>query len=188
MTHLGQRLSALIDGELDSHERAQVIWHLARCGSCQDEAAALQTLKRRMHALGEAAAGAALTGRLMGLGSVGLGGADLGGWPQDAMDWAATRSQRQVAQGAQRQATQRQEARPQRYFLAGSLVVFLAGLGTAAFIAGGEPQAQSPAPAVTPQVGVYTREHDDMNGLFMDPPAQPAPAVPGGESRPGLRP
>ena len=102
------------------------------------------------------------------------------GWPQDAMDWAASRGQRPDAQ--------RPDARPQRYFLAGSLVVFLAGLGTAAFIAGGEPQAQSPAPAVTPQVGVYTMEHDDMNGLFMNPPVQPAPAVPGGESRPGLRP
>jgi anti-sigma factor RsiW len=176
MTHLGQRLSALIDGELDSHERAEVIWHLARCGSCQDEAAALQTLKRRMHALGEAAAGAALTGRLMGLSS-----AELGGWSQGRVDWHAT--------GSQRQEAQRQEARPQRYFLAGSLMVFLAGLGTAAFIAGGEPQAQSPAPRVTPQVGVYTMEHDDMNGLFMDPPAQPEPAAPGGgESRPSLRP
>jgi anti-sigma factor RsiW len=179
MTHLGQRLSALIDGELDTHERAQVIWHLARCGSCQDEAAALQTLKRRMHALGEAAAGAALTGRLMGLSSASVSGSDLG-WPQDAMDWAASRGQRPDAQ--------RPDARPQRYFLAGSLVVFLAGLGTAAFIAGGDSQAQSPAPAVTPQVGVYTMEHDDMNGLFMDPPVEPAPAVPGGESRPGLRP
>ena len=34
-------------------QRDQVLWHLVRCGWCQDEAAALRTLKRRMNALGE---------------------------------------------------------------------------------------------------------------------------------------
>ena len=67
MTHLGQRLSALIDGELAGSERERVLVHMAKCGSCRDEVAALRMLKRRMNALGEAAAGAGLTGRLMGL-------------------------------------------------------------------------------------------------------------------------
>ena len=67
MTHLGQRLSALIDCELDLDERERVFMHMARCGSCRDEVAALRMLKRRMNALGEAAAGAGLTGRLMSL-------------------------------------------------------------------------------------------------------------------------
>src|SRR5258707_5936456 len=67
MTHLGQRLSALIDGELDVDERDRVLMHMARCGSCRDEVAALRMLKRRMNALGEAAAGAGLTGRLISL-------------------------------------------------------------------------------------------------------------------------
>jgi hypothetical protein len=54
-----------------------------------------------------------------------------------------------------------------RYLLAGSFAVFLAGLGTAAFIAGGDPQAQAPAPKVTPSVDVFLLEHDGMNGLYM---------------------
>jgi anti-sigma factor RsiW len=148
MNHLGQQLSALIDGELTGDERDRVLWHLVRCGWCQDEAAALRALKRRMNALGEAAAGAGLTGRLMGL------GADASGWQFPTQ-------------------SARPEARAGRYLLASSVALFLAGLGTAAFIAGGEPQVPAPAPQVTPQVGVYTVEHDDMNGLYMNELLQP---------------
>jgi anti-sigma factor RsiW len=154
MTHLGERLSALIDGELDCDERDRVLGHLARCGWCRDEATALRTLKRRMNALGETAAGAALTGRLIGLSSEG------GVWPQTASDWGSVGPDRTDARGVA------------RYFLAGSVVVFLAGLGTAAFIAGGDPQAQAPAPRVTPSVDLMLLEHDGMNGLYMHDPLQ----------------
>jgi len=69
VTHLGRRLSALIDGELDGSERERVLLHLGGCDSCRDEVAALRMVKRRMSALGEVAAGAGagLTGRLIGL-------------------------------------------------------------------------------------------------------------------------
>jgi anti-sigma factor RsiW len=150
MTHLGQRLSALVDGELDCDERDRVLGHLVRCSWCRDEAAALRTLKRRMNALGETAADAALTGRLMGLSS------EDRGWPQTARAWSSAES------GA------RSDARSlARYMLAGSFAVFLIGLGTAAFIAGGDPQAQAPAPKVTPSVDVFLLEHDSVNGLYM---------------------
>jgi anti-sigma factor RsiW len=150
MTHLGQRLSALIDGELDCDERDRVLGHLARCSWCRDEASALRTLKRRMNALGETAAGAALTGRLMGLNS------EEGAWPQTAGGWSSAEP------GA------RADARNMaKYLLAGSFAVFLAGLGTAAFIAGGDPQAQAPAPKVTPSVDVFLLEHDGLNGMYM---------------------
>jgi anti-sigma factor RsiW len=158
MTHLGQQISALIDGELDVGERERVLVHISRCGSCQDEAAALRTLKRRMNALGEAAAGAAgagLTVRLMGLSSAGTTQLETpwpppappGGWPHTGH---ASR-----------------ETRTGRYFLAGSLVVFLAGIGTAAFIAGGEPQPQAPAPPVAPSVDVqlFARQLNDQPAL-----------------------
>ncbi len=163
MTHLGQRLSALIDGELDCDERDRVLGHLARCSWCRDEAAALRTLKRRMNALGETAADAALTGRLMGLSS------EDGVWPRTASGWSSAESH------------VRADARSvARYLLAGSFTVFLAGLGTAAFIAGGDPQAQAPTPKVTPSVDVFLLEHDGMNGLFMrgsqQPKADPASA------------
>jgi anti-sigma factor RsiW len=156
MTHLGQRLSALVDGELESDERDRVLLHLARCGWCRDEAAALRTLKRRMNALGETAAGAGLTGRLMDLSA-----RDGEAWPETGTPWPSGSGSRAEA------------ARAGRYFLAGSVAIFLAGLGTAAFIAGGDPQAQAPAPSITPSVDVYLLEHDDMNGLYMNGLVQP---------------
>ena len=54
--HLGERLSALIDGELSDTQRERVLAHLAGCEDCRREAAALRLLKRRMHTLGDAAA------------------------------------------------------------------------------------------------------------------------------------
>jgi anti-sigma factor RsiW len=158
MNHLGQQLSALIDGELDGDERDRVLWHLVRCRWCQDEAAAMRALKRRMNALGEAAAGAGLTGRLMELSAAD----SVGVWPQPAGSW-------QFAGPAARP----EAARAGRYLLAGSFALFLAGLGTAAFIAGGDPQVQAPSPQITPQVGIYTVEHDDMYGLYLNERAQP---------------
>lgn len=150
MTHLGQRLSALIDGELDPSERERVLIHMTRCGSCRDEVAALRMLKLKLGALGEAAAGAALTsltGRLMDLSESILAGS----MPAAEAAWSTT----DPADGWQVPSQgSRQEQRFGKYFLAGSLVVFLAGLGTAAFIAGGEPQAQAPSSPATPSVDV----------------------------------
>jgi anti-sigma factor RsiW len=67
MSHLGRRLSALIDGELGDAERDQAHAHLVSCEACRAEAAALRTLKRRVHGLGEAPADSALTRRLIAL-------------------------------------------------------------------------------------------------------------------------
>jgi hypothetical protein len=86
MTHLGQRLSALIDEELDGAERDRALSHLARCESCRAEVSALRVLKRRMNALGETAADAELTGRLIGLaGLAGLG--SMSGGPEARAPW-----------------------------------------------------------------------------------------------------
>ena len=65
--HLGERLSALIDGELSDTQRERVLAHLAGCEDCRREAAALRLLKRRMHTLGDAAGADALTWRLLAL-------------------------------------------------------------------------------------------------------------------------
>jgi len=69
VSHLGHRLSALIDGELSHEQRERALAHLARCEPCRREAAALRTLKQRMHALGEATADTALTDRLVAMGA-----------------------------------------------------------------------------------------------------------------------
>lgn len=51
MGHLGERLTALIDGELGNAERDRALSHLAACDSCRAEADALRRLKRRIGAL-----------------------------------------------------------------------------------------------------------------------------------------
>jgi anti-sigma factor RsiW len=165
MTHPGQRLSALIDGELDGDERDRVLGHLARCDWCRDEAAALRTLKRRMNALGEAAAGAALTGKLMGLSHEAAAGL----WPSPATAWSGS---------------PRSDSKSSRYFLAGSVAIFLASLGTAAFIAGGDPQVQTPAPRVAPSVDVYLLEHSNTGGLEPSPLWTPGAAESSSSSLP----
>ncbi len=163
MSHLGQRLSALIDGELEDSDRERVLMHLARCRACRDEIVALRTLKRRMNALGEAAAGAGLTGRLMDLQDDGSPG---GGWPHSPGSWLSG------AHG-------RGESRTGWYVLVGSLAAVVTGLGTAAFIVGGDAQVQTPEPSVTPSVDVYTVQHYIDTGWA---PADHAGPVSGGGS------
>jgi anti-sigma factor RsiW len=150
MSHLGHRVSALIDGELDAAERDRVLVHLAGCESCRQEAVALRTLKRRMNALGEAAADSALTRRLMGLaylnGPAGQGGQSL--WPQAPS--ASARAAR--------------ELRPSWYVAFGATAAVLVGVGTAAFLAGGGGGGR-PEPRVTPAVDTYVLQHDLMTGV-----------------------
>jgi anti-sigma factor RsiW len=156
MTHLGQRLSAWIDGELDMAERERVLVHLTRCGSCRDEVAALRTLKRRMHALGETAADAALTSRLMQLARPEdlfrprRGPAGPVPWPDpDGAVTAGGWSGRDI--------------KPAWFLGAGAFGVSLAGLAAMAFVAGGTGQA--PAPQVTPAVYSYLTQHDIDSGV-----------------------
>jgi anti-sigma factor RsiW len=160
VTHLGQRLSALIDGELEASEREGVLWHMTKCDSCRNEVAALRALKRRVSGLGDAAAGAGLMSALVSLAD--SDPADnppppVPSWP-DRPSGPPGRSQ---GSGEQRAG---------RYFLAGSLAIFLAGLGTAAFIAGGEPQPQAPTPPVTPSVDVMVFPHGLSGDIGTGPP------------------
>lgn len=175
MTHLGQRLSALIDGELDGADRDRVLTHLARCTSCRSEVAALRVLKRRMNALGETAADAELTGRLIGL--AGLAGlARMSPETRSALpspSWPLAGGEQQLSAASWPEA-----GRPGWYFLGGSLAVLLAGIGTAAFLMGGDQQA--PSPRVTPAVDTYMLQNDFVNGVV---PVSPA-LQPGDKSAP----
>lgn len=141
VSHLGHRLSALIDGELDDAERDRVLVHLAGCEPCRGEAVALRTLKRRMNALGEAAADAELTRRLMGLASLPAAGS------------AAGTSSHHSAR----------ELKPAWYITVGATAAVLVGVGAAAFLAGGG--GQQPEPRVTPAVDSYVLQHDLMTGV-----------------------
>jgi anti-sigma factor RsiW len=158
MNHLGHRLSALIDGELEDAERDRVLVHLAGCEPCRGEAVALRTLKRRMNALGEAAADAALTRRLIGL--AGAAGPGSPGRPGQ---------HDQVGAGRARLPASARELKPAWYVAVGAAAAVVVGVGAAAFLAGGGGQAQ---PQVTPAVDTYVLQHDLMTGV-----------VPGGADR-----
>nr|MDQ2811443.1 zf-HC2 domain-containing protein [Actinomycetota bacterium] len=68
MSHLGDRLSALVDGELDGAERDRAHAHLASCEQCRVEAAGLRALKQQLRTLMTGApAEAAMTRRLLAL-------------------------------------------------------------------------------------------------------------------------
>ncbi|MEU3016282.1 zf-HC2 domain-containing protein [Nocardiopsis sp. NPDC007018] len=70
--HLGERLSALIDGELGAAEHERALIHLAKCESCRFEADMMRRLKRRLTGLGEPEPSMDFMGRLMS--QPGLGG------------------------------------------------------------------------------------------------------------------
>ena len=147
MSHLGQRLSALIDGELGGTQRERVLAHLARCESCRQEAAALRTLKQRMHALGEATANAALTDRLVAMGPRRPGPARMG---LSRRRW------------------------PVRSIAVACLTLAGLGLPAAAFLAGGGQQ--EPGPSVNPQVDVFALQHEISTGDAQVSPA-PFPSL-----------
>ena len=153
MSHLGHRLSALIDGELDGVERDRVLVHLARCEPCRSEAVALRALKRRMNALGEAAADSGLTRRLIGLAQPGNPAGQPGPVP-----WS-----RLGAVGSLAPAYGGRELRPAWYVTFGAAAVILASVSAAAFLAGGG--ADQPGPNVTPAVDTYLMQHDLMTGV-----------------------
>jgi len=136
VSHLGQRLSALIDGELNHTQRERVLAHLAQCEPCRLEAVALRVLKQRMHALGEATANTALTDRLVALGARGPVPGSIGlsrrRWPVRSIAVA---------------------------------FVTMAGLGVpaAAFMAGGGGQAE-PGPGVSPAIEEFMTQHQLSTG------------------------
>jgi anti-sigma factor RsiW len=154
MSHLGQRLSALIDSELSDFERDRVLAHLAGCDECRDEAIALRALKQRIHALGETMADTALTGRLMAMAAA-----------DERSPWGS-------------RATWRASHRypPVRYLAAGIFTVAVVGLGTTAFVVGGDQQPSGPK--VTPAVDMYMMQRAVVTGVVPVIPSATAAPVP----------
>ena len=159
MRHLGERLSALIDGELSDAQRERVLAHLAKCDDCRQEAAALRLLKRRMHTLGDAAAADALTWRLLALAPAsGPGPGQLPPWAVRAHlpGWPVPPRRRHVWS-----------------LVAAGVVTAGLGLAAAVFVAGGD---RPPGPRVVPAVDVFMVQHAITTGQV---PVQPGgvPAV-----------
>jgi len=160
MSHLGDRLSALVDGELAGAERDRAYAHLAGCAPCRAEAAQLRALKQKLRSLGKGApAEAAMTRRLISM--TGPGGP------------LTPRRRLRVVPGGRadpgpgfRESTRPGTSRPRpvrrRYLFLGT-VSLVVGLGTAAFTAGGAGQA-APGPKITPPVELYSVQHAIITG------------------------
>ncbi len=171
MSHLGDRLSALVDSELDGAERDRAHAHLAGCEQCRAEAAELRALKQKLRALMTGApAEAAMTSRLVALTGPG------GPMPPRRRLLRVVPGHRPAAgpPGPRPGPGRPQLARRRRYLVLGT-VSLVVGLGTAAFTAGGGSDA-APGPRITPPVEMYSVEHAITTGEvpFPGPTAQPA--------------
>ena len=141
MSHLGDRLSALIDGELDGAERDRASAHLASCEQCRTEAAELRALKQKLSTLlSRAPAEAAMTRRLIAMTGPG------GPLPPRRRRPVAS-SARSAARGPASCARVPGGPVRRRYLVFGALSLVV-GLSTAAFTAGGGLAA--PGPRITP--------------------------------------
>jgi len=186
MSHLGDRLSALVDGELGGAELDRAHAHLAGCEPCRTEAAELRALKRKLRGLMDGApAEAAMTRRLIAMTGPG------GPMPprrrllrvvpgrRPAAGPAASRPGSGPTLQPVKAGTPHQlwpSARRRRYLVLGT-VSLVVGLGTAAFTVGGGGDA-APGPRITPPVKMYSVEHAITTGEvpFPGPTAEPSSA------------
>lgn len=181
MSHLGQRLSALVDGELSDEERDRVHAHLVSCAACRAEANQLRELKTSMRGLTDVPTGDTLARKLTAI-------AEPGG---------PVPSRRGARKGKPRprpgfRAFDGEAARPYaragrhrgRYLVIGVASCMMVGLGATAFsLGGGEP---SPGPRITPPVEMYSIQHAITTGQvpFGGSAVMPAPAVSGASQYP----
>jgi anti-sigma factor RsiW len=161
MSHLGDRLSALVDGELTGAERDRASAHLAGCAQCRAEAAQLRALKQKLRSLVDRApAEAAMTRRLISM--TGPGGPLP---PRRRLLRVVPGGRLDPGRGfraSTRPGTRRPRPTRRRYLFLGT-VSLVVGLGTAAFSAGGAGQAV-PGPKITPPVELYSVQHAILTG------------------------
>jgi anti-sigma factor RsiW len=203
MSHLGDTLSALVDGELSGAELDRANAHLAACGACRVEARALRRLKDDLRSLAEPAGVTdtdQITGRLLAMAAKASLDAQLprqrkGGDPGDPGDPGAPgglgglRPRRLRAMGrragtgphTERGRTAARPRRRGRYVLWTTLSLVVVGIGTAFGLGGGS----SPGPKVTPQLEVFDAQHAVTSGdvPFASPEERPS-RVPVGAARP----
>jgi anti-sigma factor RsiW len=176
MSHLGRRLSSLIDGELGDSERDQVHAHLVSCQACRDEAASLRMLKRRIGGLGETPADNELTRRLIALGGLpgpvtpssrarsavpafSAAGPSAGPAPWDTTDpWLDDFASAEPALLGSPATGSRRHA---KFMVAGAVAAIAVSLSAASFAAGGE---HSSGPSVNPDVELYSAEQAVVTG------------------------
>lgn len=167
MSHLGDLLSALVDGELTGAELDRANAHVAACGTCRVEANALRRLKHELRSLAEVDDSGDIAVRLLAMTSQAEGGPRI-----------PVRSLR-YGYGRRRPISRRRR----RYLLWSSVSLVVVGIGTAAFGMGGGPG--NSAPRITPQLEVFDVQHALFSGdvPFADP-ADVVTRVPVGAATP----
>lgn len=168
MSHLGDLLSALVDGELSGAELDRANAHVAACGACRVEANALRRLKHELRSLAEVSDCGDITKRLLAMsgqdGQPGPGG--------PATPVPARQLGRERGQPPRRLITRRRG----RYVLWSTLSLVVVGVGTA-FGMGGS--ASPTGPQITPQLEVYDLQHAITSGdVPFDDPADVSARVP----------
>lgn len=170
MSHLGELLSAHVDGELDGAEQDKVSVHLARCEQCRAEAVELRSLKRQLGELAlEVPAEADLAQRVLEIASL----AEAAG-PSGPVKAGPVKARRRVparglggparvrsGPGGPRASHRPRLTKRRRYLMLGTMSIMM-GLGTAAFTIGGGDAA--PGPRIIPQVELYSEEHAITTG------------------------
>ncbi|MQA06173.1 MAG: hypothetical protein GEV07_26800 [Streptosporangiales bacterium] len=142
MSHLGDRITALVDQKLDPASREQVLRHLLGCPDCRAEADRERSVRRALSLLGDGdhQPPAPLQARLLAMPQT----ADV--WQKErASVWPPARAPRSRGKS--------------RYFVAGSLSLS-AATAAMAFVVGGQPAG----PALAPPIDTYTREHAAVGG------------------------
>ncbi|MGZ0151659.1 anti-sigma factor family protein [Kribbella sp. WER1] len=175
MTHPLDKLSAVVDGELDHDSRDKVLSHLVGCDSCRAEVDAQRRLKARMAALDTPDAPTDLMQRLMGVSSFSTEPREevrpvltpaVGLFPQRSA-FPAGRS------GGTRPGTTRSRSRRRTGVLgaAGSAAAVASLLGTAFVV--GDPSRSEQPPALQPPVASFSSDHATTSGgaPFADPVA-----------------
>ncbi|WP_207946700.1 zf-HC2 domain-containing protein [Actinomadura sp. 7K507] len=202
MSCLGERLTALVDGELGHEERDRAHAHLAGCAQCRDEADALRRLKGRLRGLSDAPVADEVGDlpsddfltRLRSLpASAGppVSGVPPGPPPGPPAGTPARPSARPLRSSARPARTppagRPRDNRPaghagvlraqprRRYLVVGAATLFL-GLGSASYAAGGRQEA----PSVTPSFDRFAVEHALTSGdaPLTDPLTDPLSRVP----------
>ena len=178
MSHLGDRLSALVDGELDGAELDRAHAHLAGCERCRTEAVELRALKQKLRGLMTGApAEAAMTRRLIAMTGPG------GPLPPRRRLLRVVPGRRPAAGPAPKAPRAgARRPRPGRRYLVLGTVSLVVGLGTAAFTAGGGGDA-APGPRITPPVEMYSVEHAITTGEVPFPGPTPQSASSGPDSQ-----
>jgi anti-sigma factor RsiW len=189
MSHLGDLLSALIDGELSGAELDRANAHLAACGACRVEARALRRLKHELRSLAEFVEltdAGEITGRLLAMSATGpdarVPPQRHGGAGGERMRRRERAVGRRAWAGPARHGRVGRRRRRGRYALWTTISLVLVGVGTACFGMGG---GGSTGPKITPQLEVFDAQHAVNAGdvPFADP-AELSGRVPAVAARP----